>query len=127
MPEMPIPQEDLPEGIEDTQGLLVDSIMPESDVEELPDGSAIITLEAETIEDESDFYDNIAETMDGWELQKIAMQYLEYIKKDRDAREERDKQYEEGLRRTGLGNDDRRGFIYGSFQSSSSSNGGSMR
>jgi hypothetical protein len=30
---------------------------------------------------------------------------LDFVDKDRDAREERDKQYEEGLKRTGLGND----------------------
>jgi hypothetical protein len=105
MPEMPIPQDDLPEGIEDTEGLIVDAISPDSDVEELEDGSAVITLEKETINEDTDFYDNIAETMDVWEMDKIALQYLEFIKKDRDAREERDKQYEEGLRRTGLGHD----------------------
>jgi hypothetical protein len=47
----------------------------------------------------------MAETMDGHVLDKLALRYLELIDKDREAREDRDKQYEEGLKRTGMGND----------------------
>jgi len=52
-----------------------------------------------------DFYGNMAESYDFVELDKIAMRYIELIGKDKQAREQRDKQYEEGLKRTGLGND----------------------
>lgn len=106
MPEMPIVPEDFEEpNPEDIEGLIADMPDEAVDVEEMPDGSAVVSIEEEEDEEESDFYENLADKMDGWELQKVAMRYIELIKKDKDAREERDKQYEEGLRRTGLGND----------------------
>ena len=78
----------------------------ESDVEELEDGSAIVHLEKYKgpAEDE-DFYSNLAETVNIFDLGNIAMRYLDLIEKDKEAREKRDKQYEEGIRRTGLGDD----------------------
>ena len=106
MPEMPIVPEDFEEPMpEDIEGIIAEIPDEVVDVEEMPDGSAVVSIEEEEDEEESDFYENLADKMDGWELQKVAMRYLELIKKDKDAREERDKQYEEGLRRTGLGND----------------------
>lgn len=78
----------------------------ESDVEELPDGSAIVRLDdLKGPEENPDFYANLAESMDSYELQSLAIKYLDLIDKDKEAREERDKQYEEGIRRTGLGQD----------------------
>lgn len=78
----------------------------EPEVEELPDGSAIVREKnLEGPEQDPDFYENLSETMDSWEMDKIALKYLEFIEKDKDARSERDKQYEEGIRRTGLGHD----------------------
>jgi hypothetical protein len=78
----------------------------ESDVEELPDGSAIVRLDdLKGPEDNPDFYANMAESMDTYDLQALAIKYLDLIDKDKEAREERDKQYEEGIRRTGLGQD----------------------
>jgi hypothetical protein len=78
----------------------------ESDVEELPDGSAIVRLDdMKGPEENPDFYANMAESMDAYELQALAIKYLDLIDKDKEAREERDKQYEEGIRRTGLGQD----------------------
>lgn len=77
------------------------------DVEELPDGSAIVRMSDEATGplDSPDFYENLAEKLPSYELSKLASRYLDLIEKDKEAREERDKQYEEGLRRTGLGND----------------------
>ena len=76
------------------------------DVEELPDGSAIVRLEeSRGPEDNPDFYENLADVIDAFDLNDIAIKYLDLIEKDKEAREERDKQYEEGIRRTGLGND----------------------
>ena len=77
------------------------------EVEELPDGSAIVRMEDESKgpEGEPDFYENLADVLDSYDLSKLAHKYVELIEKDKEAREERDKQYEEGLRRTGLGHD----------------------
>ena len=76
------------------------------DVKELEDGSAIVTLgEFKGPEENPDFYENLAETINLFDLEKIGMRYLDLIEKDKEAREKRDKQYEEGLKRTGLGDD----------------------
>ncbi len=78
----------------------------QQEIEELEDGSAIVRLDDLKSPDESpDFYANMAEELDSWDMSELAMKYLDLIKKDKQAREERDKQYEEGLRRTGLGHD----------------------
>jgi hypothetical protein len=78
--------------------------MADVDTEELPDGSAIITLNDEE-EFNPAFYDNLAEVVDMSELGSIAFRYLDLIETDKEARTQRDKQYEEGIRRTGMGND----------------------
>ena len=76
------------------------------DVEELEDGSAVVTLEDyKGPEEDPDFYENMAESYDLRELSTLASRYLDLIDKDKDARSERDKQYEEGIKRTGMGND----------------------
>lgn len=76
------------------------------DVEDTEDGGAIVTLDEEdTPAGDSDFYANLAETMPDADLNRISSQFLDLISKDKDARKKRDEQYEEGLRRTGLGDD----------------------
>ena len=77
------------------------------EVEELPDGSAIVRMEDDSKgpDGEPNFYENLADVLDSYDLSKLAHKYVELIEKDKEAREERDKQYEEGLRRTGLGHD----------------------
>ena len=50
-------------------------------------------------------FDNLAETMDHAELSELATDLIDAIEIDKEAHEKRDQQYEEGLRRTGLGND----------------------
>lgn len=78
----------------------------QQEIEELEDGSAIVRLDdLKSPEESPDFYANMAEELDSWEMSELAIKYLDLIKKDKQAREERDKQYEEGLRRTGLGHD----------------------
>ena len=80
--------------------------LPEIETEEQPDGSAIVTIGEEPEHDpDSDFYANMAETYNEYDLSKMAMRYIDLLKKDKDARELRDKQYEEGIKRTGMGND----------------------
>jgi len=88
------------------QGMEVELDLEESSIEELPDGSAVVTMDNFKGPDEDeDFYSNLAEDIDPWELDKISLRYLGLIDKDKEARSQRDKQYEEGIRRTGMGND----------------------
>jgi chaperonin GroES len=84
---------------------LVDLPDVELDTEELPDGSAIVNLPDDGPEVNPDFYANMAEDYAEYELNTLASRYIDLLKKDKDAREQRDKQYEEGIRRTGMGND----------------------
>ena len=109
MPEMPIPDEMMQaqqQGPEDEEGVVLDLDDEFAEVEEQPDGSAIVRMEEfKGPKEDQDFYANLAEEMDDWDLDKIALKYLDMIEKDQEARKERDKQYEEGLRRTGLGHD----------------------
>ena len=82
-------------------------LFDQPDVEEQEDGSAIVRLDDDTLgpEDSPDFYENLADSISSYDLSGIASKYIELVEKDKDAREGRDKQYEEGLRRTGLGQD----------------------
>ena len=110
MPEMPIDPQfgRFIEGLKETAdgGVEVELPPEDAEVEELPDGSAVVKLEDFNGPSENeDFYQNLAENFDAFELSKIAMRYVQLIDKDKEARKERDKQYEEGLKRTGLGND----------------------
>ena len=77
------------------------------DVIDTPDGGAIVRLDDDddAPERSDDFYANLAESMPESELQDLAQTYLDLIGKDKEARKKRDEQYEEGIRRTGLGDD----------------------
>jgi len=78
----------------------------EEEVIELEDGSVIINYrKTEGPQKQPEFYANLAESFDEDLLEELATRYIEYIDIDREARKERDKQYEDGLRRTGLGKD----------------------
>jgi hypothetical protein len=78
----------------------------EEEVVELEDGSVVINFkEKESPLKNPEFYANLAEEMDEGILQELAVEYLDYIDVDKEARSLRDKQYEDGLRRTGLGKD----------------------
>jgi hypothetical protein len=83
----------------------IDLLDSESEITEMPDGSAIVELPDEGPEENPDFYANMAEDYDSFDLKKLATRYLDLIKVDKEARAQRDKQYEEGIKRTGLGND----------------------
>ena len=110
--EMPIPQDydrfvdgiaDEPEAHKAEIDLFDQS---DSDVEELEDGSAIVRMpDLKGPDDEPDFYENLADKFDPLMLDGLAIKYIDLIEKDKEAREDRDKQYEDGLRRTGLGSD----------------------
>ena len=111
MPEMPIDPEfgRFIEGITQTDdgGAIIDlGDEDELEVEELEDGSAIVReSQFKGPSDDEDFYSNLAEEMNDLDLSVLASKYLDLFEKDKEDRKERDKQYEDGLRRTGLGND----------------------
>jgi len=78
-----------------------------SEVEDTEDGGAIIR-EKENDEDAKKnqaHFANIVDDVDQSMLVEATTDLLEKIDKDKEARSKRDKQYEEGLRRTGLGDD----------------------
>ena len=77
----------------------------EADVEDTPDGGAIVRLDDDTRPSESEFYANLAEEMAEPDLMRLSSQFVDLIAKDKEARKKRDDQYEEGIRRTGLGDD----------------------
>ena len=81
--------------------------LDDSQIEELPDGSVVMNLEDFKGPDEDeDFYSNLAEdVISPFDMGGLAIEYIDLIEKDKQARELRDKQYEEGIRRTGMGND----------------------
>jgi len=88
------------------QKLGLDESETEGEIIELEDGSVIINMEqTKGPKDSPKFYENLAESLDDSTLDQLANDYLDFIDNDQDARKTRDKQYEEGLRRTGLGKD----------------------
>lgn len=95
----------------DAEGEGVEVDMPEmtelddSTLEELPDGSVIVhTGDKGPMEDE-EFYQNLADSFDPYDLDKLPLKFIELVEKDKEARKDRDKQYEEGIKRTGMGKD----------------------
>jgi hypothetical protein len=77
----------------------------DSTVRDTEDGGAMVTLDDSPTPAESEFYANLAETMPSWELANLGSELCDILEKDKEARKKRDEQYEEGLRRTGLGDD----------------------
>ena len=76
------------------------------DVIDTPDGGAIVRLDEDEEEArETEFYANLAEEIPDPDLRRLAAPLLDLISRDKEARKKRDEQYEEGLRRTGLGDD----------------------
>jgi len=109
--EMPIEQEFDREidGVQATdEDMIVDvPEMDDADIEETPDGGAIVTMpdDFKGPSDDTDFYENLAETINILDLSKLTMRYLDMLDKDKEARKKRDKQYEDGIKRTGLGDE----------------------
>jgi len=84
----------------------LDETEAEEEVIEMEDGSVVINFKPkESPQENPEFYANLAEVFDDGVLQTLSNEYLDYIDVDKEARSQRDKQYEEGLRRTGLGKD----------------------
>jgi hypothetical protein len=62
-------------------------------------------LQISETEEMPDFFDNLAEDLPETYLTSLATTLIEKIEYDKESRKKRDEQYEEGLKRTGLGND----------------------
>lgn len=80
-----------------------DSVIIEND-----DGTATVQLEEPETDKFAaweDFYGNLADALNETELTRISTELLQDIDYDRQSREDRDKQYAEGIRRTGIGGD----------------------
>ncbi len=102
--EIALMQEEEIEHIEDVLDL--DPGQAEEELIELEDGSVVVNYKpTEGPLKDPDFYANLAEELDEGVLENLSNDYMEFIKIDQEARKERDKQYEEGIRRTGLGHD----------------------
>jgi len=92
---------------EDVKGEMLELLdEDESEVEDTEDGGAVIRLK-----DEQDHaanqahFANIVDDVDQADLKDAVTDLLDKIERDKEAREKRDKLYEEGLRRTGMGDD----------------------
>jgi hypothetical protein len=93
-------QDDLPEG----ESVQLEDV--DNEVEDTEDGGAIIREKND--EDHATklaHFANIVDEVDQNMLKTAINDLMEKIGNDKEAREKRDKQYEEGLRRTGLGDD----------------------
>jgi len=74
------------------------------DVTDTDDGGAIVKLGDDAAKKPNrEWYANIADDIDDGELQTICTRLLEDLTRDRKAREKREKDYEESIKRTGLG------------------------
>jgi hypothetical protein len=95
-----------PMGIEEE----IEEVMGEPDLEiEIEDPEAVRLsvdgeeiLEIEKKEDGPDFYGNLAEEMDGDQLDALGFELLDDIKRDRDSRKDWENTYKEGLTLLGL-------------------------
>jgi len=91
---------------DEDEGESVELDESDADVEDTDDGGAVIRLENK--EDQARkqaHFANIVDEVDQSMLKEAVNDLLDKIERDKEAREKRDKQYEEGLRRTGLGDD----------------------
>jgi hypothetical protein len=101
------PDQDVESGDEEEQQLVDMPEMDDAELEELPDGSVVVTLDTKGPMEDEDFYQNLSDSdlIQDIDLGAMALRYIELVEKDKDARKQRDKQYEEGIKRTGMGND----------------------
>ena len=91
---------------DDTNGAMVPLEDEELEVEDTEDGGAVVRLANEQDRERNlKHFANIVDAVDQSALSDIVTDLLDKIARDKEARSKRDKQYEEGLRRTGLGDD----------------------
>jgi hypothetical protein len=102
-----MPQDDQDQDQHQDAGEMVDIDDDSVSVEDTEDGGAIIHLEdnAKDEKQHKEHFANIVEEVDQDALKAAVTDLVYKLEKDKEAREKRDKLYEEGLRRTGLGDD----------------------
>jgi hypothetical protein len=97
---------DMMEDAEDPKGEMVELEEEVTGVRDTADGGAMVTLDNEKdFETQTEHFSNIDDDIDQKGLDSIVADLLDKIERDKDARKKRDEQYEEGIRRTGLGDD----------------------
>jgi hypothetical protein len=77
----------------------------DGDLIEQEDGSYLAMPKPSPQEEHPDHYANLAEDLEASELSAIARELMQCIEEDKKTRTERDKQYAEGLKRSGLSGD----------------------
>jgi hypothetical protein len=92
------------DGIDINDPGLGDAKLPEEMIEN-EDGSVTLLDPEEQAPKQTQFLDNLAESLDQHDLNSISLDLLEKIEIDKQSRSKRDEQYEEGIQRTGLGDD----------------------
>jgi hypothetical protein len=80
--------------------------------EDTDDGGVIVKIRPDVDDsptaDEDDFYHNLVEDLDETNpgaVDRLGLDLLEYIERDKDSRKDRDEKYAEGIKRTGLGDE----------------------
>ena len=81
----------------------------DDDIIELEDGSVIVQDKTKQRKESSEHDDNLAETLDPTWLSTLGIDLVDKIEQDIENRKERDKQYAEGQKRTGLSGQDKKG------------------
>lgn len=96
-------EDDLHEALE---GETIGLDLEDPTVEDTEDGGAILRMDdEEDLSKNLKHFANIVDEVNQSDLNKIANDLADKVEKDKEARSKRDKLYEEGLRRTGLGDD----------------------
>src|SRR5690606_38243719 len=96
------------EEIEDQVEIVEEDAPEEEGLELTDDGGAVVEIDGQQeVESNIDFFDNLlgTELFPVLEAQKIVTELVDSIKADKQSREDFDKVYAEGIRRTGLGDD----------------------
>lgn len=106
----PIPPDGLSVEMPDANEPATMSALPERTEDDLSvelqeDGSAIVNMLEPEESSRQEFGDNMAGHIDEGALSRITLRVIENIEQDKKDREDRDKQYAEGIKRTGLGNE----------------------
>jgi hypothetical protein len=97
---------DMMDDEEELQGETVEVEEEDSDVRDTDDGGAMVALEnEEDHQNQSEHFANIVDDINPKDLAVVVSDLMDKVKRDKDARKKRDEQYEEGIRRTGLGDD----------------------
>ena len=94
-------KDELPEGGEMVE---IDEDEP-GDVRDTEDGGAIVDLGEEDEIGEGKFLENLAEKLPEHVLNRLATGLLDLVDRDLEARKKRTEQYEDGIKRTGLGDE----------------------